>query len=97
MEYLKAWLFKERKLAEQGKKTHSEDELTLMKYIEKLVTQLDGLLATKLVRRTKAGNFELAELADYQSQVRILKEENEQLKKTIEFWRIKNENAEIQN
>lgn len=75
MEYLKAWLFKEKKLAELGKKEHTEDERLLLKYLEQMITQMQGLLDTKLVRRTKVGNLELAELADYQTQVRILKDQ----------------------
>ena len=80
MEYLKAWIFKEKKLIEQGK---SSSDPVLLKYVEKLFLQMQSLVETKLIRRTKDGNFELAELADYQVQVRELKDENEILKKRI--------------
>lgn len=77
MEYLKAWLFKEQALAKQGKKIHTEDEKTFLKYLEQMLTQVQSLMDTKLIRRTKTGNFELAEVAELQVQVRELKEKLE--------------------
>ena len=88
MEYLKAWLFKEQALAKQGKKIHTEDEKTFLKYLEKMLTQVQSLMDTKLIRRTKTGNFELAEVAELQVQVRELQEENKKLKECVEFYAV---------
>lgn len=75
MEYLKAWLFKEKALAKNGKKTHTEDEKTFLKYLENMLNQIESLMATKMIRKTKTGNFELAEIADLQTENRVLKGE----------------------
>lgn len=90
MEYLKAWVWKEKKLQEQGK---AGADPTLVKYVENLVQQMQGLMDTKLIRRTKSGNFELAELADAQVEVRQLKERIVELETQIEEY----SNVEIQN
>ena len=94
MEYLKAWLFKEQALAKQGKKIHTEDEKTFLKYLEQMLTQVQSLMDTKLIRRTKTGNFELAEVAELQVQVRELKEENTTLKRLLEEHNVKIHNQE---
>ena len=70
MEYLKAWIWKEHARKEKGE----EVDETLLKYVENLYSQLKGLLDTKLIRRTKTGNFELAEIADFQTENRILRD-----------------------
>lgn len=70
MEYLKAWIWKQQKLREKGE----EIDETLLKYVEKMYNQMKALIETKLVRRTKTGNFEVAELADLQVENRSLKD-----------------------
>lgn len=71
MEYLKAWIWTQQKLKEKGEPAADE---TLVKYVEGLLNSMQSLLDTKLVRRTKTGNFELAELADLQVENRILRD-----------------------
>lgn len=71
MEYLKAWIWTQKKLAENGE----EIDETLLKYVEKMFTQMQGLIETKLVKRTKTGNYELAQLADSQAEIKLLKNE----------------------
>ena len=70
MEYLKAWIFLQHKLRDKGE----EIDETLLKYVEKLYNELNGLLATGFVKKTKTGNFEMAALADAQVENRLLKD-----------------------
>jgi len=69
MEYLKAWIFLQHKLRDNGEEI---DEI-LLKYVEQIYDNLTNLVNTKLVERTQTGNFKVAELTDLQVENRILK------------------------
>ena len=71
MEYLKAWIFLQYKLKDNGEEV---DEI-LLKYVEQIFDNLSELVNTKFVERTSDGNFKVAELASLQVENRELKKE----------------------
>lgn len=71
-EYLKAWVFANKKRNEKEMGFFKDEKA--VEYVEKLLEQMEGLVKTGLVKKTIDGNYQLAELADMQVEMREYKD-----------------------